>query len=168
MNKAMGFLVLMLSLALVNPGLAQMGGGGGGMGPGGGMGARLYNPQTVTTIKGTVEKLEDLPSMGRGGSRGMEFRGALLKTDQGSLLVHLGPGWYLDDNKFTLKAGDTLEATGSKVTLNNQPALIAREVTVNGKTLKLRDDQGLPVWRGMGSGPGMGPGGRQGQKPSGM
>jgi hypothetical protein len=170
MNKTMGFLVLAVSLALVNPGLAQMGGGGGGMGmgPGGGMGARLYNPQTVTTIKGTVEKLEELPSMGRGGSRGMEFRGALLKTDQGSLLVHLGPGWYLDDNKFTVKAGDTLEATGSKVTLNNQPALIAREVTVNGKTLKLRDDQGLPVWRGMGPGPGMGPGGRPSQKPSGM
>jgi hypothetical protein len=29
---------------------------------------------------------------------------------------------------------------------------------VNGITLKLRDDQGLPVWRGMGGGMGQGKG----------
>ena len=126
----------------------------GGMGMGGGMGPLLYNPQTVTTVTGQVEKLEELPSMGRGGGVGMQYRGVLLKTDQGSLLVHLGPGWYLDEKKFAVKVGDTVEVTGSKVTLNNQPALIAREVKVNGTTLKLRDDQGLPVWRGMGQGPG--------------
>ena len=56
-----------------------------------------------------------------------------------------------------------MEVTGSKVTLNNQPALIAREVKVNGTTLKLRDDQGLPVWRGMGQGSG----GGQGRVPAG-
>ena len=55
-----------------------------------------------------------------------------------------------------------MEVTGSKVTLNNQPALIAREVKVNGTTLKLRDDQGLPVWRGMGQGPGSRRGSREG------
>ena len=62
--------------------------------------------------------------------------------------MHLGPSWYLDEKKFAVKAGDTVSVTGSKVTLNNQPALIAREVRVNSTTLKLRDDQGLPVWRG--------------------
>ena len=168
-------LVMAISLALVCPTLAQTGPGGGmgpggggpGMGPGGGMGARLYNPQTVTTVTGQVEKLEELPSMGRGGGMGMHYRGVLLKTDQGSLMVHLGPGWYVADQKFVVKAGDTLEATGSKVTLNNQPAIIAREVKVEGKTLKLRDDQGLPVWRGMGRGPG-GPGMGPGKGPGGM
>ena len=145
-----------------------------------GMGPMLYNPQTVTTVTGQVEKLEDLPSMGRRRTQGMQYRGVTLKTDQGSLLVHLGPGWFLDGKKFALKVGDTVEATGSKVTLNNQPALIAREVTANGATLKLRNDQGLPVWRGMGrggmgqgpgrgpgGGPGMGPGGGQGMAPAG-
>ena len=150
------FLELVVSLALACPALAQPGPGGG-MGMGGGMGPRLYNPQTVTTVTGQVEKLEELPSMGRGGGMGMQYRGVLLKTDQGSLMVHLGPGWYLDEKKFAVKVGDTVEATGSKVTLNNQPALIAREVKVNGTTLKLRDDQGLPVWRGMGRRSGRGP-----------
>jgi hypothetical protein len=164
MKKIMGLMVWCVVLTLVGPALAQPIPGGR-MGMGSGMGPRLYNPQTVTTIKGPVEKVEDLPSMGRGGGRGMMYRGVLLKTDQGSLLVHLGPGWYLDEQKFTVKAGDTLEATGSKVTLNNQPAMIAREIKVNGKTLKLRDDQGFPVWRGMGYGPGRGPGGGQGRGP---
>ena len=95
-------------LALAGPGLAQPGPGGG---MGCGMGPMLYNPQTVTTVTGQVEKLEDLPSMGRGGDRGMQYRGLLLKTDQGSLKVHLGPGWYLDEKKFAVQAGDTVSAT---------------------------------------------------------
>ena len=78
----------------------------------------------------------------------------------------------LDKQKFAVKVGDKVSATGSQVTLNNQPALIAREVKVNDTTLKLRDDQGLPVWRGMGGGgqgqgPGRGPGGGQGMGPRG-
>jgi uncharacterized protein (DUF302 family) len=158
--------VMVVYLALVGPALAQTGPGGG---MGRGMGPMLYNTQTVTTVTGQVEKLEDLPSMGGGGGQGMQHRGLLLKTDQGSLMVHLGPGWYLDEKKFAVKTGDTVSATGSKVTLNNQPALIAREVTANGTTLKLRDDQGLPVWRGMGrgsgGGPGKGPGGGPGKGP---
>jgi hypothetical protein len=172
MNKAKVWVITILCLALAGPALAQTGPGGmgkgSGMGMGAGMGPRLYNPQTVTTVTGQVEKLEDLPSMGGGASRGMQYRGVTLKTGQGSLLVHLGPAWYLDEKKFAVKVGDTVEATGSKVTLNNQPTLIAREVKVNGTILKLRDDQGLPVWRGMGrGGMGQGPGGGQGQGPAG-
>jgi hypothetical protein len=126
----------------------------------------LYNPQTVATVTGQVEKLEDLPTMGRRRAQGMQYRGLTLKTDQGSLLVHLGPAWYLDEKKFAVKVGDTVEATGSKVTLDKQPALIAREVKANGVTLTLRNEQGLPAWRGMGrggmGGTGSGPGGGQG------
>jgi hypothetical protein len=163
-NPTKVLVVMVLCLALAHPALAQTGPGGGGrgMGMGGGMGPRLYDPQTVATVKGQVEKLADLPSMGGGGGMGMQYRGVTLKTDQGSLMVHLGPGWYLDEKKFPVKVGDTMEVTGSKVTLNNQPALIAREVKVNGTILKLRDDQGLPLWRGMGQGPG----GGQGQGPA--
>jgi hypothetical protein len=166
MKKIMVFSAIVISLALVCPALAQPGPGGG-MGMGGGMGPRLYNTQTVTTVKGIVEKLEEL-NMGRGGGMGMKFREILLKTDKGSIMVHLGPIWYLDQQKFAVKTGDTLEVTGSQVTLNNQPAIIAKNVTVNGKTLKLRDDQGVPVWRGMGRGSVMGPGGGQGKGPADM
>jgi hypothetical protein len=168
-KKSLFFGVLVGSLVLACPVLAQPGSGGG-MGTGGGMGPRLYNPQTVTTVKGTVEKLEEV-NMGRPGGMGMKFREMLLKTDTGSITVHLGPTWYLDQQHFTVKTGDTVEVTGSQVTLQNLPAIIAKDVTMNGKTLKLRDDQGLPAWRGMGQGSGgrgMGPGGGQGRGPGGM
>jgi hypothetical protein len=172
MKKTEMLVIMVVCLALACPALAQTGPGGGrGMGMGGGMGPRLYNPQTVATVTGQVEKLEDLPSMGGGGGQGMQYRGVTLKTAQGSLMVHLGPGWYLDEKNLAVKVGDTVEVTGSKVTLNNQPALIAREVKTKGTTLKLRDDQGLPAWRGMGRGSGggmgMGPGSGQGQGPAG-
>lgn len=160
MKKLTVLLVMAVCLALASPALSQPGPGGG---MGRGMGPLLYNPQTVATVTGQVEKLQDLPSMGRGEEQGMQYRGVTLKTDEGSLMVHLGPVWYLDEKKFAVKVGDKMEATGSKVTLNNQPALIAREVKVNGATLTLRDDQGRPVWRGTGRGPS----GGQGQGPAG-
>ena len=171
MRKIMVLLAAVISLALACPVLAQPGPGGG-MGMGGGMGPRLYNPQTVTTVTGMVEKLEEL-SMGPGGGMGMKFRELVLKTDKGNLMIHLGPTWYLDQQKFAVKVGDKIEVTGSQVTLNNQPAIIARDVTMQGRVLKLRDDQGIPAWRGMGrgvmgQGVGRGPGGGQGKGPGGM
>ena len=151
MEKIMGLMVMCIVLALVCPVLAQpQSGGGRGMGP------QLYNPQTVTTVAGQVESLENLPPMGPGGGRGMMHLTASLKTDQGSITIHLGPAWYLEQQQLALKIGDALEVTGSKVTLNQKPTIIAKELRVNGKTLKLRDEQGFPLWRGMG--PGGGPG----------
>ena len=164
--KGVLVIALVMTLALAGPALAQPRPGGG---MGRGMGPVLYNPQTVTTVTGQAEKLADLPSLGRGGGKAMQYRGVLLKTDQGSLMVDLAPGWYLQEKKFVVQAGDTVSATGSKTTLDNQPGLIAREVTVNGTTLKLRDEQGVPVWQRKGPGGGMGqgmrPGGGQGQGP---
>jgi hypothetical protein len=160
--KGVLVIALAMTMALAGPALAQPR-------PGGGIGPVFYNPQTVTTVTGQVEKLADLPSLGRGGGKGMQYRGVLLKTDQGSLMVDLAPGWFLNQKKFVVQAGDTVSATGSKTTLDNQPGLIAREVTVNGTTLKLRDEKGVPVWQGGGPGGGMGqgmrPGGGQGQGP---
>jgi hypothetical protein len=154
-------LAIFLCLALACPALAQPAGG---MGAHGGMGGRLYDPKTVTTIKGTVEKLEDLPSMGPG----LQYRGITLKTAEGNILLYMGPARYLEEKKFAAKVGDTMEATGSKLTLNNQPSILPREVTVNGVTLKLRDDQGIPLWRrmGLGHGGGMGPGAGRGKAPA--
>ncbi len=146
------FLLIGLCLALAAPALAQMGPGGGGMGrgmgPGGGMGRMMYNPQTVTTIKGMLQGQATAT-----GGRGMGMGAWTVKTDQGDLSVHLGPPWYLSQQQVSLKAGDAVEVTGSKVDFNGQSHLVAREFTVNGKTVKLRDDQGTPLWpRGQGMG----------------
>jgi hypothetical protein len=130
---------------------------------------QLYNPQTVITVQGQIE---DLGSYGMQGWRvapGMAIQGLVLKTSKGNLTVNLGPPWYVRKQGFTLQKGDTLAVTGSKVTKDEKTVLLASEVTKNGHTLKVRDEKGVPLFRGQGpDGPGtegrrrggMGSGGR--------
>lgn len=153
MRITKSLLIICLCLVLSGPAWAQPGGGqgmgpgggmGGGMGTGRGMGAMRYNPQTVTTIKGTVE------SLAAPQTRRMRHESLVVKTDQGSITVHLGPAWYMSQNQMIFNPGDAVEVTGSQMQAAGGAILVAKEVTVKGKTLKLRDDQGLPLWRGQG------------------
>lgn len=149
-KKLLGLIILTLILALALPVLAQPRGLGRGGGPGA-MGPRFYNPQTVTTVKGQVESLSTYPMMGaRAGRRGLMCQGLVLKTDKGNITVHLGPPGYVSQQGLTVKKGDTLVVTGSKVTQNQHPVLLAAEIKKNSQTLKLRDEQGFPLWRGPG------------------
>jgi hypothetical protein len=98
MRITKSLLVIGLCLILGGPAWAQPGGGqgmgpggimGGGMRTGRGMGPMMYNPQTVTTIKGTVE------SLAAPQRRRMRHESMVVKTEQGSIRVHLGPAWYM-------------------------------------------------------------------------
>jgi hypothetical protein len=153
MKTGIFFLALLLVVGMSGSSWAQPGKGQGrGMGPG--MQGRLYNPQTEVTVKGEVTGLGTCPSMGPGAARGMSYRSATLKTDQGEVTVHLGPAWFMDEQKLALKKGETLEATGSKITQDGRTIILAREVTVNGKKTTLRNEQGIPAWAGQGRGKG--------------
>ena len=153
MRITKSLLIICLCLVLSGPAWAQPGGGqglgpgegmGGGLRTGRGMGAMRYNPQTVTTIKGTVE------SLAAPQTRRMRHESLVVKTDQGSITVHLGPAWYMSQNQMIFNPGDAVEVTGSQMQAAGGAILVAKEVTVKGKTLELRDDQGLPLWRGQG------------------
>jgi len=84
----------------------------------------------------------------RGMSRGVHL---VLKTDKGETIpVHLGPEWYIDKQEITFKPGDKVQIRGSRITFEDKPAIIAAEVTKDGRTLQLRDSNGVPVWAGRG------------------
>ena len=68
----------------------------------------------------------------------------------GNLTINLGPPWYMKKQGFVLQKGDTLEVTGSKVTKDEKITLLAAEVKKNGQTLKVRDEKGVPLFRGQG------------------
>ncbi|MGB7911260.1 MAG: hypothetical protein WCF59_03445 [Desulfobaccales bacterium] len=128
-----------------------------------------YNTQTVTTVKGQVESLGSYGMTGWRAAPGMQSQGLVLKTDKGNIIVHLGPPWYVRKQGFDLKQGDSLEVTGSQVTKDGQTLLLAAQAKKDGQTLKVRDEQGVPLWqgedhggRGAGGGGwgGMGSGGR--------
>lgn len=106
---------------------------------------RLYDPATETTISGTVDKVT---TVDRGGTwQGVHLS---LKSGEETYDVHAGPSAFISNKGFTFAAGDKVEVLGSKVTLNNAPALIAREIRKNGKSITLRDSSGIPLWAGQG------------------
>lgn len=136
-------LLVLMGLLLTVPAWAQQGPG------------RFYDPKSVVTVQGQVEKVETMSRQGRQGGEGRPGQQAQvvhLKTDQGTLLVHLGPGKFLEKQQFAPKAGDTMTVTGSKLTTGKGDVILAAEVKSGDKTLTLRDAQGVPVWRSKGGG----------------
>ena len=128
---AMGISALALLVAL--PALAQ--------GPGRHGRARHYNPATEARETGTVEDVRDAT-----GYRGWSGTHLILKTDKEDLDVHLGPKAYLTESGFAFAKGDQIEVLGSRMKVGATDALLAREVTKDGKTLVLRDANGIPKW----------------------
>jgi hypothetical protein len=115
-----------------------------GRGPFPGSGAGLYDPDTVTTLRGPVVDVSVVPA--RGGRAG----GTHLKVqaDGRTLDVHLGPTWFLESQGLAVAKGDAVEVTGSLVELEGSEQLIARELKTGGRVLRLRDERGAPAWAG--------------------
>ena len=105
---------------------------------------RMYNPKTVETISGTIESVDKITPM-KGMYYGIHL---LLKTDKETMPVHLGPGWYIERLDTKIEKGDKIEVKGSKVIMMGKPAIIAAEVKKGESVLKLRDENGIPVWAG--------------------
>ena len=125
------FAVISLCSLLAAGSYAQRGGG-------------IYDTRSVETITGEVVSVDQFVNRG-GYNRGVHL---LLKTDKETISVHLGPSQYIESQGIKIGQGDKVEIKGSRVTLNGKPAIIAAEVKKEGKTLKLRDETGLPLWRG--------------------
>lgn len=106
---------------------------------------RIYDPKTVETVQGTVLS-KTSPPQGRG--YGVHLK--LQTVDKGVLDVHLGPAWYLDKQTPRIEAKDVISVTGSLVTLDGKPAIIASEVKQGTGVLTLRDKNGIPKWAGKG------------------
>lgn len=106
-------------------------------------GMRNYDPKTEMTVKGTVQNVQE--QAGKGGQMGTHL---ILKTDSGTLPVHVGPSVYIANKHFSFVKGDQIEVLGSKVALDGTETLLAREITKDGKRLILRNSQGVPEWAG--------------------
>jgi hypothetical protein len=103
--------------------------------------------QEKATVLGRVEMLGDFPRTVIAANNGKPHSGAVLKTPEGRLVVHLGPAGYFQQHDFPIRAGDLLEVLGSTILMAaHQAIMLAAEVRRNGKRLKLRNDRGLPLW----------------------
>jgi len=115
--------------------------------PWGRHGAHGYDPNTVVTLEATVRTANPVPPM------------PAIEVETGvgeAVRVVLGPPWYLDRAGVRFAAGDRVIVEGSKLMEDSgRVVVIAARVrrVADGATLRLRDEQGLPLWGHMGGGP---------------
>lgn len=105
---------------------------------------RMYDPKTVETVKGEVVSVEKF-TPAKGMSSGVHL---LLKAGKETISMHLGPSWYLENQDAQVEPKDKIEITGSRLTLDGKPVLVAAEVKKGDGNLKLRDENGVPMWAG--------------------
>lgn len=91
-------------------------------------------------IRGKIEKVQITPGAG--------LPSLVVATDSGAVRVFLGPLRYLMESDFNPKAGEQVEVTG----LWLEKDIVAWAVTLpaSKRTLKLREPDGTPAWRGFG------------------
>ena len=145
--KKLNLIILMMSifsLVFLNNIFAQRGmGRGAGWGPMSTYG-RLYNIKTVETIQGEILKIEKFTPI-KGMSEGYHL---LVKAGQETIPVHLGPVLFVEKEVKNFMPGDKIIITGSRVTFEKKPAIIAMEVKKGEKIITFRDKTGVPKWRG--------------------
>ena len=101
---------------------------------------RNYDPKTVETVEGKVLSVEKMQQRAHGVH-------LMLQTDKETVAVHLGPSWYIDKQTPKIESNDTITVTGSRITVDGKPAIIAAQVKKGNEVLKLRDENGIPAWR---------------------
>jgi hypothetical protein len=139
-------MMVVATVSFAQPRRGMMWEGSGGWGPGTPY-SKMYDPKTVETISGEVISLSRITPR-KGMSAGIHM---IVKTDKETISVHLGPSWYLENQDVKIEPKDKVEVTGSRITFDGKPAIIAVEVKKGDEVLKLRDDKGFPVWSGAAS-----------------
>jgi hypothetical protein len=122
-------------------GLMWKGSGGWGMGS---SYNRMYDSKTVETVRGEVVSVETITPV-KGMSYGIHLT---LKTGTETVSVHLGPAWYIENQDIKIEPKDAVEITGSRITFEGKPAILAAVIKKNDEMLRLRDESGIPVWSG--------------------
>ena len=87
-------------------------------------------------LKGTIEKVQV--------ARGQGMPSLDVKTGSDTVRVILGSFRYLIEQDFNPKAGAEIHVKGYKV--NDDVVAISVSLPSEGKALKLRDEEGRPVW----------------------
>jgi hypothetical protein len=103
--------------------------------------ARLYDG-TAMAFDGTIEKVVQ--------SKHMHMTGVhlLIKSQNETLEVHLGPAAFLAEKNATFREGDAVSVIGWRAPRSDRFFVIAREVKKGDQVLTLRNEQGVPLWSG--------------------
>jgi sporulation protein YlmC with PRC-barrel domain len=110
---------------------------------------KVFDPKSIKKITGQVIKVDQvIPKSGIMSQ--MEIELIVYVDRKEAVPVYLGPIWYIDgsNRRSRFKSGDEVTVTGSWITTEEEPFMIASSVKKGIKTLQLRDKDGTPVWIG--------------------
>lgn len=130
-------------------------------------GRTMFDPNTVTTISGEILSVDQITNNPRNNQntnqntnpnqpRNHQGIHLTLKSADQTIDIHVGPAWYLEQEKMVFTAGDQVRIKGFPMNKNNQSFFVAQEITKGSQVLVLRDEDGLPMWRGQGQRAGQG------------
>ncbi len=77
---------------------------------------------------------------------GEEGTHLMLKTENGTVQVHVAPSRFLRSNNLSFSKGDQIEVVGSRIIYQGHAAVIARTVTLGSQTTAFRATNGRPLW----------------------
>jgi len=98
----------------------------------------LFDPGKIETISGNILKVKYYE----------ELRLIIYTDTKKPVLVALGPNDYFTGRNKVLKAGDTVTVTGSMITVDDTPLMIATKIKERNEEMKLRYNEGHPIWMG--------------------
>ncbi|MEJ2704976.1 MAG: hypothetical protein P8Z79_21270, partial [Sedimentisphaerales bacterium] len=102
-----------------------------------------FDPSKLTTVEGTIESVGTFYPE-NGSTPGTSLN---VKTKEGaSVTVYAGPRNFALKKNIALTSGKNIRVTGCKTTVNGKSVIIASQLKIGGKMLKLRDQQGKPEW----------------------
>lgn len=153
------FIALLAASLLAVPALAQTttgngNGNGSGDGTGDCNGPLYFDSSTVATFDGTISEVVGfICQVGDGNNTGNGMHYVFTSDSGQTLYAMFGPFWYLDNNGIELEEGTAVSLTGSVVAAYNEnfteyDYIIVTKLVVGGTELVIRDDDGLPQWKG--------------------
>jgi hypothetical protein len=104
--------------------------------------APKYDPAQETTLKGTVQEVNDYQCP-ISGSIGTHIS---VKSGFEIIEVHLAPAKFLKEYGIVIKPGDSVIVTGMRLTFDGKPAMIAKTVADDRERFRFREDDGRPEW----------------------
>jgi hypothetical protein len=97
-----------------------------------------YDPETVLTVTGSVDRAEDFQAK----PLLVKSVRIFLKTKDQTWEAHLGPVWYIKKQPFRLVPGDVITITGSRI----GDKIMIQQFEKKGQTFQLRSKEGQPKW----------------------
>jgi len=98
----------------------------------------LFDPGKIETVSGKIVKVKYYE----------ELRLIIYTDTKKPVLVALGPIDYFTRQNKALKAGDTVTVTGSMITEDDTPLMIATKIKEGNEEMQVRDNEGYPIWMG--------------------